>query len=417
MRATRATVLAASTLAAALTAHTTWNAGHLRRAPRPAAGDPIEGTRVAVLVPARDEAHRIEPCVRALLAQDHPSLQVLVLDDGSTDGTGDLVRSLVGGDARFRVLDGGHQDPPPGWLGKPWACQRLAQAALDGAADPTGGPAAGLPAPPDLLLLVDADVVLAPDAVRRIAALVRDSGLDLASPYPRQVAITPAERLVQPLLQWSWLTTLPLRVAERSPRPSLTAANGQVLAITAAMHRRIGGHAAVRAEVLEDVALARVVKAAGGRAGVTDGTDLATCRMYDGTAEVVDGYAKSLWAAFGSPAGAMGATGLLTATYVLPPAAALLARDPATRAIGAAGYAAGALGRVLTARRTGGRAGDAWAHPLSILALDALTAVSLSRHRRRALAWKGRPVHTAAEQPHRAGDPRGPGGAPAAPRH
>jgi hypothetical protein len=368
-------------LAAALTAHTAWNARHLRRAPVPGPEDPSEGLRVAVLLPARDEAHRIEPCLAGLLAQDHRALRVLVLDDGSTDGTGDLVRQRVDHDARFRVIDGGTDDLPAGWLGKPWACQRLADAAL--AEDPA----------PDLLVLVDADVVLADDAVRRVAALIRDSGLDLASPYPRQLALTAAERLVQPLLQWSWLTTLPLALAEGSRRPSLTAANGQVLAIRPGMYRRIGGHAAVRSEVLEDIALARAVKAHGGRATVTDGTDLATCRMYTGAGELVNGYAKSLWAAFGSPAGAFGATGLLTFAYVLPPAAGLLARDPATRALGAAGYTAAVVGRVLVARRTGGRAADTWSHPLAILALDALTAASIVGHRRGSLAWKGRRVH------------------------
>jgi hypothetical protein len=383
VRPGRAAVLVASTAAVALTAHTAWNAQHLRRAPRPRPGDTTERTRVAVLVPARDEAHRIAPCLAGLLAQDHPALTVLVLDDGSSDGTGDLVRARVGADPRFRVLDGGPEHPPQGWLGKPWACQRLAQAAL---ADPV---------PPDLLLFVDADVVLEPGAARRIAALMASSGLDLASPYPRQVAATAAERLVQPLLQWSWLTTLPLRLAEGSPRPSLTAANGQVLAMTRQAHAAIDGHARVRGEVLEDVALARAVKSAGGRAGVTDGTDLATCRMYQGADDLIEGYTKSLWAAFGSPAGALGATGLLTAVYVLPPAAAIVARDRRTRAIGAAGYAAAVLGRGLTARRTGGRTGDAWTHPLSILALDALTAASLWRHRRGGLSWKGRPVHAA----------------------
>jgi hypothetical protein len=382
MRPGRVAVLAATTTAIGLTAHTAWNAGHLRHAPRPQPGDPVERTRVAVLVPARNEAHRIEPCLAGLLAQDHPSLDVLLLDDGSTDGTGDLIRAAVQGDPRFRVLDGGPSHPPTGWLGKPWACQRLAEAALTTSR------------PPELLVFVDADVVLAPDAIRRIAALVAGSGLALASPYPRQVAVTTAERLVQPLLQWSWLTTLPLKLAEGSPRPSLTAANGQVLAITRTAYARIDGHRSVRGEVLEDVALARAVKSAGGRAGVTDGTDLATCRMYEGAHELVEGYAKSLWAAFGSPAGAAGATGLLTAVYVLPPAAALLARDRRTRAIGATGYAAAVLGRVLTARRTGGRPADAWAHPVSIVALDALTATSLWRHRRGGLAWKGRPVHT-----------------------
>jgi hypothetical protein len=380
----RATVLAATALAAGLTGHTAWNTRHLRPAPVPAPNDPAERTRVTVLLPARDEAHRIQPCLSGLLAQDHPSLRVLILDDGSTDGTGDLVRHMLADDPRFAVIDGGPEHPPEGWLGKPWACQRLAAAAL--ATDSS----------PDLLLFVDADVVLAPDAVRRIAALMRDSGLDLASPYPRQVAITVAERLVQPLLQWSWMTTLPLGVAEGSPRPSLTAANGQVLAITPAAYERSGGHSTVRHEVLEDIALARAVKATAGRATVTDGTDLATCRMYASGAELVDGYTKSLWAAFGSPSGSLGATGMLTFAYVLPPAAALWARSPATRGLGAVGYAAGVAGRVLVARRTGGRVTDSWAHPLSILALDALTGLSWWRHTRGQLSWKGRGVHITA---------------------
>jgi hypothetical protein len=192
------------------------------------------------------------------------------------------------------------------------------------------------------------------------------------------------------------MTTLPLGVAEDSPRPSLTAANGQVLAITPAAYQRSGGHRTVRHEVLEDIAMARAVKAVGGRANVTDGTDLATCRMYTSRAELVDGYTKSLWAAFGSPVGSLGATGLLTFAYVLPPAATLLTRSPVTRTIGALGYAAGVAGRVLVARRTGGRVADAWAHPLSILALDVLTGLSWWRHERGHLSWKGRQVHVSA---------------------
>ena len=392
MRPARAAVLAATALATALTAHTAWNTRYLRRAPSPgprtpptadAPGTPAERSRVTILLPARDEAHRIEPCLRALLAQDHAALRVIVLDDGSTDGTADLVQELVADDPRFEVRTGSHDHPPAGWLGKPWACHRLADAAR--AQDP----------PPDLMIFVDADVTLAPDATRRIAALIAESGLDLASPYPRQVAITAAERLVQPLLQWSWLTTLPLGLAEGSARPSLTAANGQVLAITPAAYRSCGGHAAVRHEVLEDIALARAVKASGGRANVTDGTDLATCRMYTGRAELIDGYTKSLWAAFGSPAGSVGATGILTLAYVLPPTAALLAPTAGTRAIGAAGYGAGVAGRILVARRTGGRTSDTWSHPLAILALDGLTALSWRRHQRGALTWKGRRVHIA----------------------
>jgi hypothetical protein len=360
-------VAAGSLGAAFATAHTAWNLRQLRVPPL----TPAEVTEpVSVLLPVRDEAHQVEACLRSLLAATGlASLEILVLDDGSSDGTDEVVRRVAGGDPRLRLLAGAR--PPAGWLGKPFACHQLAAAA-------TG----------NIYVFVDADVVLEPDAVVRTVALLRGAGLDLVCPYPRQVASSVAERLVQPLLQWSWLTFLPLRLAERSARPSLAAANGQLLAVDAAAYRRAGGHAAVRAEVLEDIALVRCLKAVGGRGGVADGTGLAHCRMYAEWPELRDGYSKSLWAAFGSPAGAAGVLGVLGLLYVLPPAAAL-----AGSRVGLAGYAAGVLGRVLTARRTGGQAiPDALAHPASVLTLGWLTATSIRRAKAGTLAWKGRPL-------------------------
>jgi hypothetical protein len=370
----------AGTGALALTLHAAWNARHLRTAPPSRQIPPGAGTGpVALLLPARDEEDNIAACVESLLAQDYRALSIFILDDGSTDSTLARIRELAHGDPRVSILTESGE-PPPGWLGKPWACQRLSHAAL-----------ASIPSP-QMLIFVDADVCLAPDATTRIVALQAQSGLDLISPYPRQLMLTPAERAIQPLLQWSWLSTLPLGLAERSPRPSLTAANGQLLAITSAAYRSTGGHRAVRDKVLEDLALARAVKTAGWRAAVTDGSDLATCRMYTGTKEIVDGYTKSLWEAFGSPGAAIATAAMLTFLYVAPPAAALLARDRRDRALGAGAYAIGVCGRVISARRTGGRPVDSWAHPLSILALDGLIALSLHRRARGTLRWKGRPI-------------------------
>ncbi|WP_279580871.1 glycosyltransferase [Fodinicola feengrottensis] len=166
-----------------------------------------------------------------------------------------------------------------------------------------------------------------PHAIESTVDLMRSTGLDLISPYPRQIAQTTAERLIQPLLQWSWLTFLPLRLAETSPRPSLSAANGQLLAVRRSAYDKAGGHQAVAMEIIEDVALLRAVKRAGGRGVVVDGTSLASCRMYTGTTEIVDGYEKSLRAAFGSPAGAVAVTAALAGMYVLP-AVAALGRQP-----------------------------------------------------------------------------------------
>ena len=336
-------------LVAALTAHT-WLNARLLRVPVARPGT----TTVSLLLPLRDEAARVEPCLRALLAQTHPC-QLLVLDDGSTDATAQLVERLTG----RPPLAGAPL--PGGWLGKPHACQQLADAA-------TG----------EVLVFVDADVVLAPDAVAATLALLADTGLDLVSPYPRQDA-PGATRLVQPLLQWSWLTFLPLRLAERSARPSLAAANGQLLAVTRTAYDRAGGHAAVRHEVVEDVALLRRVKRTGGRGGVVDGTRLATTRMYDGWSELAAGYAKSLHTL---PLATSAVLGLL---YVVPPLAALRGSRS-----GAVATALGVLGRVVSARRTGGRTADALTHPVGVALLLWLTARSHVAARRGSLTWKGR---------------------------
>jgi hypothetical protein len=339
---------------AALSAHSAVNAWLLRV---PAVEDaPDQGTRASVLLPLRDEAHRVEPCLKALLRNDFHEL--LVLDDGSSDGTADVVRRVVRGDPRVRLLTG--RELPPGWLGKPHACQQLADAA-------TG----------DRLVFVDADVVLVPKAVAATVRLLDE--LDLVSPYPRQEAAG-LTRLVQPLLQWSWLTFLPLRLAETSRRPSFAAANGQLLAVRRSSYDRAGGHAAVRAEVVEDVALLRAMKAAGGTGGVVDGTAIATTRMYDSWPELVAGYTKSAWTV------PIPAVGLLSVLYVLPAIAALRG----SRA-GLAAYAAGVSGRVITGRRTGGRVWpDALAHPVSVGVLCWLTGRSHVARRHGAVTWKGR---------------------------
>lgn len=371
-------VLAGSALAVGLAAHTAVNLRLLRR-PAPAAR---VGERVSVLIPARNEAGHLQATLESVLSSTGiDDLEVIVLDDGSTDGTGDVARSID--DSRLAVIDGGPGSPPPGWLGKPWACQRLAERA-------TGS----------VLVFIDADVKVESNGIAGTVQAMRAGGFALASPYPRQVAISSLERLVQPLVTWSWATTMPLGWAERSTRPSLSAANGQVLAIDAAAYGAIGGHAAVAGQVLEDIAMMRAIKRSGRHAVTMDGSRVASCRMYAGASEVVDGYAKSLWDAFGGPVGSIGVNAILGVAYLVPAAGMAFGRTSPTRAVGAVGYAAGVASRVLVARRTGERAfPDALAHPASIAAFGGLNLVSWWRHLRRSNQWKGRPVLQLADDP------------------
>lgn len=371
-----ALVRAASLTALGLTAHTAYNLTRLRSIPE---SSPAVSEAVCILIPARNEEAHIERTVRDALAQTGiADLRVIVLDDGSTDDTGALLDAID--DPRLTVIHEPDVHPPDGWLGKPWACARLAEQTTE-----------------PILVFLDADVHLEPTAVAGGIHLLRTLTLDLLAPYPRILAPTPLQRLVQPLLTWSWATTVPLGWAERTQWASLSAANGQFLIFDARSYRDIGGHASVRGEVLEDIALMRAIRASGGRAITADASAVSSCQMYATDRAMVDGYTKSLWDAFGSAAGSATANALLLGIYTLPALAMTAAPTARTRRWGALGYAAGVIGRELVARRTGEPclsrgAPDPLAHPLSIAAFAGLTGLSWKRRRAGTTQWKGRPV-------------------------
>lgn len=370
----RTAVKAGALASAAVTAQLAVNLTQARRPTRPRA----EVTeRVSVLVPARDEAHRIGPMIHALMRQRGlADVEFIILDDGSHDGTAELVRAIAEDDPRVKVIAEPDDQPPDGWLGKPWACHRLAARA-------TGS----------VLVFLDADVILEPWAIASSVQLLRAFDYQLISPWPRQVCQSPAERVTQPLLNWAWLSLLPVWLAMRSSNPLWSLANGQFLVFDADAYRVSGGHAAVCDHVVEDVTIMVNIKRHGFRSIPVIGADIASCRMYTSAREVYDGYTKNLWSLFPSKAPAIGAAGLATLVYFVPPAAALLARDPSTRRWGAIGYASAALGRAMIAKQVGEPAlPDAFAHPVSIMAFLGILGASIARRDRGTLHWKGRPV-------------------------
>ena len=368
----RTIVTLGSALAVGLAAHTMWNLRQLRR---PSPGAPRVKEQVSVLIPARNEAEHVATTVLSLLDQDGlDDFHITVLDDASTDGTAAELAQID--DDRLTVISGSDDQLPAGWLGKPWACSRVREHAHG-----------------SVLVFADADVQFQPWALRAAIGELRSTGFSLIAPYPHQIAATWLERLVQPLVTWSWAATMPLQWAETSLRPSLSAANGQFLVFDAAAYDAIGGHRSVAGEVIEDVALMRALKRAGFHTATVDGSHLATCRMYDGTQEVIDGYTKSLWAAFNGPLGSLGVNALLFLSGIVPYAALILARDRRTKIIGAVGYAAIVMSRASVAVRTGERVlPDVLAHPKSIAAFHALNVMSWVRHLRGTNTWKGRSV-------------------------
>lgn len=340
------------------------------RVPRPPADPPVVTERVSVLIPARNEAHRIAPTILTMLAQQGvPDLEILVLDDNSTDGTRELVEKLGAGNPRLRVLPG--RPLAQGWKGKPHACMQLAEAA-------TG----------TVLVFVDADVEFAPLAIAAAVATLRECGLGLLSPFPRQVMGSTIERLYQPMINWTWMANLPRDPDPATGLPKTVVANGQFLVIDAAAYGRAGGHGAIRLAVLDDLAMLHAIVGTGAKAAAVDGTALASCRMYSGAQELIEGYTKWMCDWVDSPRKVAWTAGMVGLIDVLPVAAALRGSK-----VGLLGYLAPVVARVVVARRFGEPALPwAAAHPATGVMSLALILESRRRSRRGARTWKGRTV-------------------------
>jgi len=248
---------------------------------RPPRGLGGEGTAampfVSVVVPARNEAHNIGTCLSSLTASRYPAFEVVVVDDGSEDGTGDIARAMERGAARrVTVVDG--LPLPDGWLGKPWACAQGAQAA--------GG---------DLLLFTDADTIHGPDLLGRAVAALEEDGAEVVTVAGRQLMESFWERLVQPqLFMVLIMRFFDIEGALRRGRWRDAIANGQFLLFRRDTYQALGGHGAVRGEVVEDLVLAQLLVRRGHRLSVRMAEGELSTRMYRSLRQVVDGWSKNL---------------------------------------------------------------------------------------------------------------------------
>jgi len=239
--------------------------------------------RLSVLVPARNEELRLRPCISTLSDSDFPILEILILDDHSTDGTAALVQQRAKGDPRIRLISG--QPLPEGWVGKPWACHQLAQQAKG-----------------DYLLFVDADTRFSDITLSQAVHLAHEQQSDLLSLWPYLESLSWSERLVIPFVHLFILFYLP-HWAKGSLR-CFGAANGQFVLFRRTAYEKIKGHESVRNHMVEDIAIARNMRAAGFKVLNLDGTNpghsiaLVRCRMYTRFSEVWEGFTKNLYPSF-----------------------------------------------------------------------------------------------------------------------
>ena len=331
---------------------------------------------IAVLVPARNEEENIGTLLSLLRSQDYETFTVTVLDDHSADATARIVETHAAEDSRIALRQGATL--PAGWTGKNWACHQLAAHAEA-----------------DVLLFVDADVQPSAHALRDTAAGLRQYGADALSAFPLQLLRGTAAAMIIPVMDVILYGFLPLPLVWRTRMVSLSAANGQWFAFRQEAYRAVGGHEAVRGEIVEDIALARRVKESGRRMLLTVGAGSVACRMYTGGKEILEGFSKNFFAAFAFRMPVFAAVLLfLLLVFVFP--YVLLVTPYWQAALPAVLLNTGF--RVLLSLRAGHRWLSALLHPVGIVAAVGIGLDAIRRSRHGAVQWKGRDIAVRSEK-------------------
>ncbi len=236
--------------------------------------------KVSVLIPARNEETAIGRLLESLEKQDYLDLEIIVCNDHSSDNTEEILNWYSGGNKRLHWFLG--EKLPSGWLGKNFACHQLAQKAAG-----------------QYFLFLDADVELNPDAISKAVAYFQGNGLSLLSVFPEQKMESFAEQISVPLMNWILQSLLPMILIRKSRFASLSAANGQFMLFDAENYRSNQWHLQVRNHNVEDIRLARMIKAEGYKIAVLLGDNDIFCRMYHRFDEAVQGFSRNIHEYFG----------------------------------------------------------------------------------------------------------------------
>ncbi|SEB17960.1 Glycosyltransferase, catalytic subunit of cellulose synthase and poly-beta-1,6-N-acetylglucosamine synthase [Paenibacillus sp. 276b] len=333
---------------------------------------------VSVLIPARNEKLHIQGCLESVLASDTSGfrMEVLVLDDRSEDETAAIVQSIADHDPRVRLLHG--VELPVGWMGKSHACHRLVQEAKG-----------------EWFMFVDADVRLEPAAIRQTIAAGCEQGGGLVTGFPYQVTKTWMEKLVVPMMVFTIISHLPIFMIRRSSNPMFVAATGAFLLIHRSSYKASGGHAAIQADLVDDMSLAKAVKRAGHPVMLADVHDVTKTRMYQNGAEVWNGYKKNMYEGMGRKDVLLLGTMLMyTLMYIVPPLGliiGLLSGNAISIIYGLVGTVLG-----MAVKRVSDHAGGqpwwlAFLQPISMACVIAIGIASWQAGRSgKGYVWKGR---------------------------
>lgn len=354
---------------------------HYRALPRVGDAPPMEdGPDCSILIPVRDEAETIGPCLASLSDQSYRRLEILVVDDDSSDGTARIVEKAGIRDGRIRYLRA--PQLPAGWTGKNFALACGAEKARG-----------------TWLLFTDADTVHAPSTLARALGYARVQDLACLSLTPEQECRTFWERVVQPVVCDLLDQAYPLAEVNK-PTSSRAAAHGAFLLIRREVYDAVGGHGRFRRELLEDVALARAVKEGGEPLCFTLGTGLVRSRMYRSFGHLREGWTKNLYLLMGGrPGPALRAAAALLWTGCVPVLALLTFIGLALAGIASSqllAWALSATGLLVVSEGVfrWARGHDplfAWSYPLGVLVVMVFLLESMYRNLSgRGVTWKAR---------------------------
>ena len=241
---------------------------------------PANFPKMSVLIPARNEEAVLGRLLDSLEKQDYPDFEVIVCDDHSSDNTEEILNGIAGEDERFHWFLG--EKLPADWLGKNFACHQLAQKASG-----------------KYLIFLDADVELSPDAITKAVAFFQEKDLSLLSIFPQQKMESLAEWLTVPVMNWILQSLLPMILVQKTKLPSLSAANGQMMMFDTENYRTHQWHSRVKNQNVEDIRLARMMKAEGFQIAVLLGNNDVFCRMYNNFNDAVVGFSRNIHEYFG----------------------------------------------------------------------------------------------------------------------
>jgi chlorobactene glucosyltransferase len=342
---------------------------------------------ISVCIPARNEENNIGRCVESLLSQQYESFQILVLDDNSEDGTG-VVLDALGKDHPDKLNVYRGRSKPDGWLGKQWACQQLSEYA-------TG----------DLLIFADADTWFEPDVLLKTASAFTNYGADMITVWPRQHLESFWERLLIPLVYYALIGFLPTHYTFQKPlwmpvffygkyAHLFAAACGQFIAFRSYAYHLIGGHESVKADVVEDVELAKLFRKNKLQVLMLHGMGSVNCRMYTNHREIREGFRKNFLAGFGYnlPIFIISAIGHII-VFVFPFVVPFVTSDPTALLMSVSAVTLILLHRLLLASWFRWNMAYSFIHPVAVLWFQYLGIVVLADYLlKRKITWKNRPI-------------------------